>query len=298
MARPKKVGLDYYPMDVDFWDDYKIIDLLNTYGTAGVCVYVAVISEVYKHGYYLEIPKEKLALLIIRLVGSRWIQNKSDVIKIIDFCAEIGLFDKELYEQSVITSRGIQLRYREVTARNKADREKFWLLEPVPEKKTSRKSKNTDADIPEEVSQSSEPEVDDAQTPVNDDFIPQSKVNKSKVNKSKENKNKVNESKVCEGIVIPCRDGEFIVDDTLLAELTHTYPEMDIEKSLKKLCSYISSNPKKQGCKKGVRPYIDMWLSDDNNSGKYRKKQSTYDEIYPAFDIEEYIASGELDELE
>ena len=25
MARPRKAGLDYFPFDVDFWDDYKII---------------------------------------------------------------------------------------------------------------------------------------------------------------------------------------------------------------------------------------------------------------------------------
>ena len=32
MARPPKTGLDYFPKDVDFYNDYKIMDLLEKYG--------------------------------------------------------------------------------------------------------------------------------------------------------------------------------------------------------------------------------------------------------------------------
>ena len=51
MPRPKKTGLDYFPFDVDYWDDFKIMDLLNEYGPLGTTIYEIVLSRVYKKGY-------------------------------------------------------------------------------------------------------------------------------------------------------------------------------------------------------------------------------------------------------
>ena len=49
--------------------------------------------------------------------------------QVIQYCADIGLFDRALLSQSVITSAGIQRHYSEVTVRSKVNKEKYRLLE-------------------------------------------------------------------------------------------------------------------------------------------------------------------------
>ena len=71
---------------------------------------------------------DHLAARIVKMIGNRWIRKKDFVLQVIRFCADIGLFDKALLNQNVITSVGIQRRYSEVTVRNKVNKEKYWLL--------------------------------------------------------------------------------------------------------------------------------------------------------------------------
>ena len=66
MAKPLKKGLHYFPKDTDFYDDYKIIDLMSVYGPVGYTIYDYILTQVYNEGYYLEIPVDKLALLAVR----------------------------------------------------------------------------------------------------------------------------------------------------------------------------------------------------------------------------------------
>ncbi len=129
MGRRAKTGLDYFPKDVNFYDDFKIMELLDEYGPNGIVIYDAMLCIIYGSGYYIECPDmNQLAARIIRMIGNRWIRKKDFVLQVIRFCADIGLFDKTLLDQNVITSVGIQRRYSEVTVRNKVNKERYWLL--------------------------------------------------------------------------------------------------------------------------------------------------------------------------
>jgi len=128
LARPPKAGLTYFPKDVDFYNDYKIMDLLEKYGPVGAAIYDVLLCEVFRNGYYLEIPLDKLALNIVRILGSKWVQ-KSLVLQVILDCGDIGLFETTLLSHGVITSVGIQRRYSTVTVRNKVQKEKYWLID-------------------------------------------------------------------------------------------------------------------------------------------------------------------------
>lgn len=181
MARPRKSGLAFFYRDVYTWNDYRIMDLVAEYGPIGYAVYDIVLCEVYKNGYYLEIPLEKFAAYIVRMIGNRWIKGKDFALQVIQYCADIGLLDNALLSQSVITSVEIQQHYSEVTARSKADKSKYWLLE---------KAKKNDSpavviSAPDKEVFAEETRVFAAKTPVNSEDIPQSKANKNKVNKSK-----------------------------------------------------------------------------------------------------------------
>lgn len=180
MPRQPKKGLAYFPKDVDYYDDDKIMDLLMEYGPLGQTIYDVILCYVYKNGYYLELPLDKLATLIVRIVGNRWIKEKNLVLQVIHYCADIGLFDKDLLSQNVITSAGIQHRYSEVTVRNKVNKEKYWLL---------KNEKSSTADIsaiflPISATETaiSATEIDITATEMQQRKEKESKLNKSKVN--------------------------------------------------------------------------------------------------------------------
>lgn len=164
MARPVKKGLAYFPKDVDFYQDEKIVDLGMKYGPLGLTVFDVLMTLVYREGYYLELPLSKVGQLIVRTVGESWFRKTGmsavDLsVEVILYCAEIGLINAPLVRQNVITSVGIQKRYAAVTARNKVNLTKYWLLdnrrvdgalESMPKKRVS------DAETPVSVTETPE----------------------------------------------------------------------------------------------------------------------------------------------
>lgn len=133
-GRPPKQGLSYHGSDTDLYNDFKIMDLMNEYGPCGTTIYDVIIKMVFRTGYYLEIPMEKLTLSVIKTIGNKWIRNKGLVLQVVQYCADIGLFDKDLLQQSVITSVGIQKRYAMATVRSKVQIKKYRLLKEESEK--------------------------------------------------------------------------------------------------------------------------------------------------------------------
>ena len=293
MARPIKAGLDYFLSDVDFWDEGKIMDLTNEYGPIGVCVYDVILRQVYRNGYYLEISPDTLAARVIRIIGNRWIENKSRVLEVIDYCAEIGLFDKALLSQSIITSVGIQQRYAQVSARNKVDKSKYWLLEESAPS-TASPDPETITVTETEVS-ATETGISATETPVSVGHIPQRREEKKREEKKREEESVCERPAAC-GIALPCRDGQYVVTQDFYDRLTHTYPDMEVEKSLEKLSKYLALHPSKQGAVSSVVSYAELWVSEDNLSGKYRRQPTKAS--YDLFDYESTSVLDELDEAE
>ena len=176
MGRKPKTGLDYFPKDVDYYDDFNIMDLMNEYGPLGQTIYDVVLCMIYHEGYYLEVPKmEQLAVKIIKTIGNRWVKKKDFVLQVIHYCAEIGLFDQDLLNQNVITSVGVQRRYKEVTVRNKVQKTRYRLIDEKGQPLLNEPLK------PINVTETS---VNVTETNINDTEIQQKKI---KENKSKEN---------------------------------------------------------------------------------------------------------------
>ena len=131
-GRPYEAGLSYFPKMVDFYEDDKIFDLLDRYGPLGVTVYDCILCIVYKHGYYAEIPLDKLSKMIVKMIGNKWVKNQKAVAQVVHFCSEIGLIDDGLMTENIITSVGIQRRYYEIAVKRMKRQlysKKYWLLE-------------------------------------------------------------------------------------------------------------------------------------------------------------------------
>lgn len=128
MARPFKQGLQYFPLDVNIFDDDKLQDLNQTYGYLGEIVYIRLLTMVYSNGYYLEKSIVSIARAIVKSYEVSKLYSQ-DVESIIRFCGEIGLIDHELMLSGVITSRSIQKQFILSTKRRRRiETEKYWLL--------------------------------------------------------------------------------------------------------------------------------------------------------------------------
>ena len=128
---PNKPGLAYFPKMLDFYEDDKIFDLLDRYGPLGVTVYDCILCIVYKHGYYAEIPLDKLSRMIMKMIGNKWVKNQKAVVQVVHFCSDIGLLDDDLMTKNIITSVGIQRRYYEIAVKRMKRQlysDKYWLL--------------------------------------------------------------------------------------------------------------------------------------------------------------------------
>ena len=129
---PNKKGLDYFPKMVDFYEDDRIFDLLDRYGPLGVTVYDCILCIVYKHGYYAEIPLDKLSRMITKMIGNKWVKSSKAVVQVVHFCSEIGLIDDALMTKNIITSVGIQKRFYRIAVKlmkRQLYDDQYWLHE-------------------------------------------------------------------------------------------------------------------------------------------------------------------------
>lgn len=113
MARPQKVGIDYFPLDVDMDQDDKIAMIEAARGIEGFGVVIKLLMKIYKEGYYYKWTEREQILFSKRINV-----DINRVNAIINDCIKWDLFDKELFNKyHILTSRGIQKRYLEAVKR-------------------------------------------------------------------------------------------------------------------------------------------------------------------------------------
>ena len=108
MARPPKMGLDYFPLDVNFLNDLKTKKLVRSFGASAVAVALDVLTNIYKdNGYYAECDEDFIFLIADDLkLDEEYAKN------VIEKMVEVDFFNKNLYENhKILTSIGIQKRY-------------------------------------------------------------------------------------------------------------------------------------------------------------------------------------------
>lgn len=110
MARTSKIGLEYFPMDIDIFSDIKIRKLIKYQGGKAISIYALLLCNIYKNGYYIEWDEE-LPFICSELTGF----DEAYVLEVIKTCLSLGLFSKELFDaEGVLTSKGIQERYSRI----------------------------------------------------------------------------------------------------------------------------------------------------------------------------------------
>ena len=126
MGRNRKSGLDYFPFDVDTFQDIKIRKLIKYQSGKAVTVYALLLCLIYKGGYYMRWDEE-LPFIISEQTGF----EEAYIQEVIKSCMVLGLFSKELFDKErVFTSKGIQERYRDICKQinRKCDFVEFLLI--------------------------------------------------------------------------------------------------------------------------------------------------------------------------
>ncbi|WP_291078990.1 DUF4373 domain-containing protein [Empedobacter sp. UBA6305] len=126
MARPKKVGLDYFPLDIDFFEDIKIRKLIKYLGSKSISIYTYMLCKIYKEGYFIKWDSE-LPFIVSEATGSK----EEYVNEVLKFCLKNHLFSEELYNKhNILSSKGIQERYKLIclTAKRKFNISKYNLV--------------------------------------------------------------------------------------------------------------------------------------------------------------------------
>lgn len=260
MPRPVKQGLDYFPKVVDFYNDYKIMDLLEKHGPVGAAVYEIVLCEVYRNGYYLAAPIEKLSSNVVRIIGSKWVQKRLVTQVILD-CGDLGLFETTLLKHGVITSVGIQRRYATVTARNKAKKDEYWLIDENGQPLLN---------APITWINTAENVVSAAETLENESVMPQKESKENKTKQKKKNSPELQESaRQDEAYRMPLVDGScHPVYPEEIEKYQGLYPAVDVHQEFRKMIGWLDSHQKNRKTKQGIGKFMNGWLSRAQDSAR------------------------------
>jgi hypothetical protein len=167
LARPIKDGVDYFPLDVHLDDKFKFIEI--KFKLEGFAILIKLFQKIYSYGYWYKWTEDEMLIFAD--------ENRVDVStvkNVVDEAIIREIFDKELYEKcNILTSKGIQNRYKEIVKRRKNVNviEEYLLID-------------NNFGINDNIMQtSSEQEGNTEQTPSehNDSKSTQSKVKESKV---------------------------------------------------------------------------------------------------------------------
>ena len=108
MARPIKNGLDYFPFDVQFFSNDKLLAVSVEYGLKGEISVVHLLCAIYRNGYFIEWNDCTRIRLLKELPGV-----SADLLdKVVRRLVDWEFFDKTLFDTAmVLTSVSIQSRY-------------------------------------------------------------------------------------------------------------------------------------------------------------------------------------------
>ncbi len=108
-----KAGLTFFNIDTDRYQDRRIKRLKKDCGCKGIAVYDYLLCEIYRvHGCFVEWDKNT-----VFDVAEYFNIEENSVKEIVQYCANVGLFDKALLSRGIITSAAIQRRYVEMCSR-------------------------------------------------------------------------------------------------------------------------------------------------------------------------------------
>lgn len=138
MGRKLKRGLDYFPLDVDFWQDPKFQFVEAKFGIKGGYIAIRLLCKIYRDGYYTQWNEDIALLFASRDIGNVTANLVSDVVEEL---VRRGFFDEAILNRfDVLTSGAIQTRYLSAVSERKEVEinMNYWLIDVPENTKTTR----------------------------------------------------------------------------------------------------------------------------------------------------------------
>jgi Domain of unknown function (DUF4373) len=113
VARPNKQGAEYFPLDVHLDDKFKFIEI--KYKLEGFAIIIKLLQKVYSYGYWYKWTDDEALLFSDEIRADYELVNN-----VVNEAISRGIFDQKLHEKhNILTSKGIQKRYKEIVRRRK-----------------------------------------------------------------------------------------------------------------------------------------------------------------------------------
>ena len=164
MTRNQEMGINSFPISVDFFDNPKICAVTVEHGIKGQAAAIMLLCAIYRNGYFIEWIPENYITILKELPGIK----VKKMQKIVETLVEWGFFDSSLFEQhQVLTSRVIQQHFSKETEleHKSADGSlPYWLVD---------EEDNEDGNMYENNDVTEENTNDDTVKEVCDDDVPE-----------------------------------------------------------------------------------------------------------------------------
>ena len=179
MARPTKLGLDYFPHDTHTDQDTALALVEAEFSLEAYAVYFKLLEFIYSQGYAIPWGSDE-CLLFAKRIGAFGVSSK--ISEIIKGLVRRSLFDEGVFNSfQILTSASIQVRWLEAKRKKVEKIEKNIRLVPdnrtAPEVSAPKIGVNTS----ENGVFAAKTRVSTVKTPVSAEITPQSKVKESRV---------------------------------------------------------------------------------------------------------------------
>lgn len=257
MGREIKQGLDYFPLDTDFFTNKKIKALRRAHGLIGILTYLNILCRIYANGYYFKFDDiEELSMDIAEDIANEQLKRVATcVTETINYLVGQGILAEGLFEGGIISGIAMQEQYvRSAYAAKRKIKMDVHLLVDVGDCIQKIRKKSGESDISSE-----EKRIYSEEIPISPEESTQSK-SKSK-NKSK---NTIKEKNIKEK-EIRHKYGEYqnvLLSDEDLEKLKNEFP-VDYNERIERLSSYMASTGKSY---KSHLATIRNWARNDKKS--------------------------------
>ena len=176
MPRPFKIGLDYFPLDTDFFGNKKIKSLRRAHGEIGILTYLNLLSRVYKNGYFYKFDDlEDLSMDIAEEIACSQLRSvAARVTETINYLVGRETLAEGLFKRGIISGVSLQEQY---------------VISAYKAKRNIKMDVHCLVDVDEVISKfknnSEETQVNSEETQVNSELSTQSKSNSKSNSKKK-----------------------------------------------------------------------------------------------------------------
>lgn len=146
MARPRKVGLDYFPHDVDVTTDPKLEPLILRYGSPAYALYFVILEYCYRaEDLSVDISASETGKEMREVLQRKLHIAPNLFDELVSAMLRRGAFDASVYTKTgKLTSDGIQKRAAKVLEKRLKALERYQCVSAAETKPKTKQSKEKD----------------------------------------------------------------------------------------------------------------------------------------------------------